>query len=196
MKRRLSSRRLYTNGPSQHAPQGWASAWGNPAPCPQPWLATQHKGALCGLKGPASAAPIPPPQGSRKQGLILQGQRGRLQRMKVHGCAEADPGCQAGGRAGEGHSGGQASRGGQALGGWLVASAVGAILLRSSPQDAWPRESSCTPSPAGLCGLQASPAPLKPHADTTSYSEWKGRRPSDISILGSQLEQAGPPCFQ
>ena len=134
MKRLLSSRGLYTNGPSQHVPRGWASAWGNPALCPWPWLTTQHKGALCSLKGPVSAALLPPPQGSRKQGLILQGQRGRLQRMKVHSCAETDLGCRAGGRAEEGHSGGQASRGGQAPRGRLVASAAGATLLRSSPQ--------------------------------------------------------------
>ena len=57
----------------------------------------QHKGALCGLKGPLSAAPLPPPHRSCKQGLILQGQRGRLQRMKVHGCAETDLDSQAGG---------------------------------------------------------------------------------------------------
>lgn len=192
MKRRLSSRRpLHKQPQSARAPRAGPQPGETQPRGPRPWLATQHKGAsLCGLKGPVSAALIPSLQGSRKQGLILQGQRGRSKdegsRLRRLTWAVRLAGGQ-----------GRATVVGGPLGAAGHRGMAGGFCRRRHPslrssRDAWPRARSRAPPPQPGLWAPGQPCALKPHADTTSYLEWKAEDPWDISILGSQLEQAGP----
>ena len=132
----------------------------------------QHKGALCGLKGPLSAAPLPPPHRSCKQGLILQGQREdeRTSKDESPRLRRDRPG-QSGWRRATGAGG--PLRAAEHPWGTLVASASGAILPRSPPKKTPGHQQEAAPPPqlgSGLAWRLWSPT-LTPSSSLSARAE-------------------------